>query len=291
MSHVGKSYVGTCNNYTEEHINAVLSVPCQRIICGKEVGEKKGTPHLQLAIVFKSAKRMKAVQKLLGGGWHLEPMRGKWDDQEYCGKDGDIVRMEDNSKQGARTDIVEYSLAIQGKGRKRPMSDRELIDEYPVLVAKFPRFHTFVRKVMSREAAYSEYRAISVVAYVGPPGVGKTKATTMWNYEKQCVLSINTPKQWFDDYQGQENILMHEYTGQWPLEKFLTRTDGASPRFEEIKGGQIYLTNTSWTFTSNVHPKDWYPNASDYHKQAVMRRFAKIFVWDDKSSSFINQLK
>lgn len=280
MSHVGKSFVGTCNNYTQVQIDAVKAVPCQRIVCGKEVGEQKGTPHLQLAIVFKKAKRMKAVQKLLGGHWALFPMRGSWEDQEYCCKDGNVVRMEDNSKQGARTDITEYSLALQGKGRKRPMSDREILDEYPVLVCKFPRFHNFVRKVMSREVAYSGFRPCSVVVYVGPPGVGKTKTTTMWNFEKQCVLALQQPKQWFDDYQGQESILMHEYRGQWPIAKFLTRVDPASPRYEEVKGGGIYLTNTNWTFTTNLHPSLWYTGIDPDTHSAYMRRITKIFNWD-----------
>lgn len=291
MSHVGKSFVGTRNNYDQSHIDAVLAVPCQRIVCGKEIGEQRGTPHLQLAIVFKSAKRMKAVQKLLGGGWHLEPMRGKWEDQDYCCKDGEMVRMEDNSKQGARTDITEYSLAIQGKGRKRPMSDRELIDEYPVLVCKFPRFHNFVRKVVQREAAYAGFRPCCVEVYVGPAGCGKNKQTMKWNYDEQYVLALTEPKQWFPDYQGQDSILMHEYSGQWPLARFLNLTDGNNVRCVENKGGETYLTNTKWTFTTNVHPYQWYEftekQKANTIDQAFKRRLTKIFVWD--GSKFIRE--
>ena len=287
----GKSFVGTCNNYTQVQIDAVKAVPCQRIVCGKEVGEQKGTPHLQLAIVFKNAKRMKAVQKLLGGHWALKPMHGKWEDQEYCCKDGEMIRMEDNTQQGARTDITEYSLAIQGKGRKRPATDRELIDEYPVLVCKFPRFHNFVRKVIQREGAYAGYQPLSVEVYVGAAGCGKNTKTMKWNFDEQYVLALTEPKQWFPDYQGQNSILMHEYSGQWPLARFLNLTDGNTVRCVENKGGETYLTNKKWTFTTNVHPYEWY-EFSDKQKeqtidQAFKRRITKIYVWDTKVNGFI----
>lgn len=253
-----RSFVGTCNNYTDENIAAVKAVPCKAIVCGKEIGEENGTPHLQLAIIMAKPMRFKALGKLLGGGWHIEQMKGTWEDQGYCCKDGDMVRVEDNRKQGRRNDIVAYRDAI-----KRKCSDMELIDTFPNECAKYSRFLPFVRKVMAREQAYKEFSHISVKVYWGAAGAGKNKMAKIWDFNEQYELALTQPKQWFGDYQNQGKILMNEFAGQWPLSQFLNWTDGNTSRYVEVKGEGTYLNNKEWIFTSNIDPMTWYKSTFD----------------------------
>ncbi|QNG41085.1 replication-associated protein [Antarctic virus 1_I_CPGEORsw001Ad] len=284
MSH--KSFCVTINNYTELNIERIKAIPCQRIIAGFEACPTTGTPHVQMAIVFKKPMRFKAVLNALGGGGSARQMKGTWADQEYCFKEGKVIRMEDNTKQGARTDLVAFQGAI-----KRKASDLELCEKYTTETCKYPRFIGFYRKALQREAAYAGFKPVCVSVFVGPAGCGKNKLTTKWSFEDQFVLALSEPKQWFDDYQGQDSILMHEYAGQWPLSKFLTRTDGASPRYEEVKGCGVYLNNSNWVFTTNVHPRDWYEftekQIADTIDKAFWRRITAVMVWD--GSKFVRE--
>ena len=88
---MSKSFVFTINNYNESDIQAVRGIPCQRIVAGFEVAES-GTPHIQGAIVFKRTMRCPAVGKALGGRANVHVMNGSWADQEYCVKDGAVLR-------------------------------------------------------------------------------------------------------------------------------------------------------------------------------------------------------
>ena len=95
-----------------EHLK---SIPVKRMIAGFENCPSTGRLHIQGAVIFSRSMRLKAVKTALGGVAHLEPMRGTWADQDYCLKDGDIIRSEDNSKQGQRTDLVEFRESMKRK--------------------------------------------------------------------------------------------------------------------------------------------------------------------------------
>jgi hypothetical protein len=273
-------FVGTCNNYTEEHVRLVMSVPVQRCIVSKEVGDS-GTPHLQAAFVFARSMRYTGVNKLLGGGWSIFEMEGTWADQIYCAKEGsEVIRMEDNTRQGRRTDIIGFRDAIRER-----KTDLELLEHFPNEVCKYPRFLPFVRKVLSRQAAYAGFSKLSVKIYWGAAGAGKSKFAKIWDFSKQYELGLTQPKQWFGDYQSQPSILMNEFAGQWPLSNFLKRTDGNTSRYEEVKGDGIYLTNKEWIFTSNIDPKDWYKSTFDKSpntdlEEAFNRRITEIVYFE-----------
>jgi hypothetical protein len=51
------------------------------------VGEQ-GTPHIQGAIVFNNSMRRKAFKAAIGYDGYCEKMRGAWEDQSYCFKEG-----------------------------------------------------------------------------------------------------------------------------------------------------------------------------------------------------------
>lgn len=84
----GKNWVLTYNNYTLEHLETLkrlFDLECEKWVIGEEVGEK-GTPHLQGAIIAK--KKIRPIEKFGFDCIHWEKMKGKWEDQKYCMKDG-----------------------------------------------------------------------------------------------------------------------------------------------------------------------------------------------------------
>ena len=87
------NWVMTWNNYPEEAIgllDAKLVPLCERYVFGEEVGEK-GTKHIQGAFVLKERTRQSAIYKLLGHTFYLDKMKGKWEHQNYCMKDGNYI--------------------------------------------------------------------------------------------------------------------------------------------------------------------------------------------------------
>lgn len=87
----------TLNNYTEEDIARLKSVPCLRHVCGKEKAPTTGTPHLQGYIRFKEPCRFSWWKNNFPRAYARE-IKGRRnerhadrDNEAYCSKDGEIV--------------------------------------------------------------------------------------------------------------------------------------------------------------------------------------------------------
>lgn len=84
-----RGFIGTWNNYTEEHYQFLCEFPARHKIVGKEVG-KQGTPHLQFTLYFDNQKTIQALAKKLKGKAHLEPAFNYANCMRYCKKDGNF---------------------------------------------------------------------------------------------------------------------------------------------------------------------------------------------------------
>ena len=88
-----KNWVMTFNNYPEQIFKILeenLIPLCDKYVFGKEVGEQ-GTPHIQGAFVLKSKMRQDTIWKLIGSKCYLDKMKGKWNAQKYCVKQGNEI--------------------------------------------------------------------------------------------------------------------------------------------------------------------------------------------------------
>lgn len=88
-----KNWVMTWNNYPDdvfEQLEQALCPLCIKYIFGKEIGEQ-GTPHIQGAFVLKSKMRQGTIYKLFNTTFYLDKMKGRWNDQKYCAKDGNYI--------------------------------------------------------------------------------------------------------------------------------------------------------------------------------------------------------
>lgn len=264
-----RSWVFTINNPTENDIKAVQSVPAKAIIAGSEIGESE-TPHIQGAIIFSKVMRVNAACKMLGGRAHLEKMRGDWADQSYCGKDGELIRQEDNRAQGTRNDLINFREAI-----KRKSSDIELLENNLQCVAKYPRLLSFARQAYGKVDTRIT-RDIKVYVRVGPSGTGKSHVP----YEKGAFDIASIAPEWWDGYEYESIVVMNEFTGQMPIERFLRITDKYQVQLPR-KGGFVWGYFTTMYITSNIHPAQWYPFATKSQQDAVKRRIKKIDILTD----------
>ena len=262
------------------------AVPAKRVLVGQEVGGEKGTPHLQGAIIFAHAHRMdKVVAMLKGPRWstadgypRVAPMAGKWEDQDYCAKDGVILRMEDNSHQGSRTDLGEFTAAM-----KRKAPDMELIEKHMPVLAKYPRLESRLRTAFAK-ARSREFRKVECTVYYGDGGAGKSKVA-IYNPDGTRADNYIVPKtenlKWFLDYQGEDTIVFNDFYGSCKWTRFLDLLDGHQMPLEN-KGGHCYAEWTKVIITSNKHPDDWYEKHSIYEKEFNRRITKLIYLHEDQ---------
>jgi hypothetical protein len=88
-----KRWCLTLNNYSDDEYSSLIdffsSNSSNKWIVGKERGEKKDTPHLQMYINFKDKIRFTALKKI-NERLHIEPSRGdELSNVKYCSKEGD----------------------------------------------------------------------------------------------------------------------------------------------------------------------------------------------------------
>lgn len=90
-SKINRSWCYTINNYTQDDIVALESIPCKVHICGKEVCNTTQTPHLQGYIRFEKPQRF-SWWKLHFPRAHVEMRHGSEAQAfEYCTKENNIV--------------------------------------------------------------------------------------------------------------------------------------------------------------------------------------------------------
>lgn len=261
---ISKSWVYTINNPTVKCYKYVKAVPCQRILAEDEICPTTGTPHLQGAIVWKNPMRRKAACAALGGRASLKVMGGTWADQEYCLKEGNIVRMEDNTQQGVRTDLIKFRAEVVRDPRKRALDmDGAMLQ----CVAKFPRLESRLRGELLKVST-RPFRKVDVIVHWGAAGTGKTRGP----YEEGAFVFDDYADGWWDGYDGESAILFDDFYGgiKWSL--LLRLLDGYQVRLK-IKHGFTYANWTKVYITSNKPPSEWYARLD---QEALTRRITKV---------------
>jgi hypothetical protein len=89
------------------------------------------------------------------------------------------------------------------------------------------------------------------------------------------VFTKQPSTKWWDGYRGQEVVVIEEFTGKIGVEHLLRWLDHY-PVSVEIKGSEVPLKAKRFVITSNVDPRDWYPDICQEQRDALMRRLGTI---------------
>lgn len=259
----------TIMNYTENDVKCVKSVPCKRIVSGYEIAPTTGTPHIHGSIIFAKNMRRKAVCAALGGRADVRPLKGDWADQCYCIKDGKVLRMEDNRKQGQRTDLKRFYSDISQGLPELQVAERNLS-----AYCKYQKAYSRVRALYDKKAAKA-FRKVKVTVIWGDTGKRKT-SRVLYDYgEDVCIGPSSFTPEWWDGYDGEDAILIDDFYGQIPISRMLRILDGHRLNLP-VKGGFRWAKWTKVYITSNVHPNEWYSGVPDRVRDALKRRIDKI---------------
>jgi len=284
----GRRWVFTYNNpiMTGEQFLEILKGMnhLRYIVFQKEQGEH-GTPHFQGYMEFTQPKKRQTLCHRLKA-WYMPAMGKPWQCKEYCTKEA--TRLEDpiewgtSVTQGQRVDIIGFRDAISEE-----TNARQMIEEYPLLMAKFPKFY---RLCSNLTFPHREIAEKQVILCYGPPRSGKT--TWARKQTKDYWINPIGSGKWFDGYDKQPTVIFDDYGGDGTVYRLndLLRLTHTWTETVQIKGAFVPWCPSKVIFTTNYHPSTWYSLEQDDQKryqnrevsyEALIKRFTKVLYFQD----------
>lgn len=247
-----------------------MNMDVQGIKAEYEVAPTTGTPHIQGAVWFKNKdkKSLAGVRKILPRAW-WEEMYGNWDQQDYCLKDGNVLRNEGTGpKQGARTDLQRCKRRIDEGATELELMEEEF--------GTMSRHHKFLMKYrdLKRRKLCRKWMTQGFWIW-GDTGVGKSHEVFKdFDPETTYVLEVEDGG-WWDGYQGEEKVIINEFRGQIPYAQLLDLVDKWPKKVKRrCMEPTPFLAKEVW-ITSSMPPHKIYhrQNEKDDSIRQLERRF------------------
>lgn len=246
----------------------------------RERGEL-GRLHSQGFIRFRTNMRRNAVGRFFQEhnegyqGIHLEERRGTPEEAKaYASK-------EDTRSGWGPCEVGRF---IAGAGRRSDLETvRERLDAGATQLEIATDFFGTWCRYNRAFRLYSNLRAEArtdppeVRVYNGPAGSGKSRMA--WD-EFPHLYPVPVPahrgQPWFDEYEGQEAVLIDDYLGNEYDLGFLLKLLDRYPLRVPVKCAFVTWVPKVIIITTNVHPDLWYPEASVESRRALRRRITRI---------------
>lgn len=247
-----RDYCFTLNNWTQDEYDNLLNVNRKQVsylVIGKEVGDKKETPHLQGYIRFYNAKTFDQAKKFLNNDrLHIEATKGTPSQNiAYCTKDEDYEEIGEPPKQGSRQDLQQV---------------RELISQ-----------NTSMSEIVLSSTSYQAARHAELIyKYKNLQQPKRQKRFITWIETKFIMKAMNLALKDQESYFLLQNDIHYwdAYDGQTLLviqmdedpKRMLLRLLSGLPYQLNVKGGLRWLqpTTTSITVVTRKHPFVFYDN-------------------------------
>lgn len=237
---------------------------CQWIRGQLEVGERgepdEGYVHWQILVAFRQKKSRRAVRNLFGP-FHCQLSRSEAA-AEYVWKEHTRVegtQFEFGERPFQRNSKVDWDRVWEAAKAGNLM-------EIPAHV----RLQSY-RTIRQIGSDYAEPVGMVRTCYVfwGRTGTGKSREA--WSAAGMGAYPKDPRTKFWCGYKGQSNVIIDEFCGGIDISHMLRWLD-RYPVIVEIKGGSRCLNASSYWITSNVDPRNWYPEASEEQKAALLRR-------------------
>lgn len=263
----GKCWTFTIFDYDDAHVERLKSPgDVVDLLCfQEEKSPSTGALHLQGYVRFTSKRRLPFVKAYLGSpSAHLEIAKGSpAQNLAYCTKSDSATGAisfqhgEFGAGAGRRTDLDRVVALIQeGKTLE------EINTECPSEIIKYGRGIQLSRTLQLSASAPTTFERCCIVLW-GRSGAGKS----LWarDYCQHRGLSLyskpltkSSDVQWFDGYDGEECLLLDDFTDQAVgFRELLIWLDLYKHRVQ-IKGGMAIAAWRHVIITSNEDPATWY---------------------------------
>lgn len=230
--------------------------------------------HVQGFVRWKRTKRRLGCKASLGEGTaHVEPRNGTPEQaRDYCRKQDSRVGgpWEGGAwrSQGERSDLEEVRRAIERGDPELAVASR-WFGQWCRYSQAFDRYRDML--------AVRRTSAPDVRVYWGASGCGKSRRA--WD-EFPDLYAVPVPARrsaaWFDGYSGQDAVLIDDFLGNEYDIGFLLKLLDRYPLRVPVKGSFRNWRPAVIIITSNVDPRDWYPEASVESRAALRRRITSI---------------
>lgn len=229
--------------------------------CGQcEKGTETGYEHWQFICHFQKKIRLRGVRKIFGPH-HAEPTRSE-SATSYVTKEN--TRIEGTQFEFGRKPVSRARQTDWDNIRRSAQLGK--LEEIPSDV--FVRNYTSLKKIATDHMKFEGMERQCFVFW-GDTHCGKSHRA--WQEAGLTAFpKISTTKFWCG-YQNHEHVVIDEFRGDISITHLLKWTD-KWPVCVETKHGAIPFCAKKIWITSNLHPKDWYPNLDQKTLQALLRR-------------------
>jgi len=227
----------------------------------KEVGSAGGYLHWQFVVAFSGKKSLAGVRKVLGSAVHAELSRSELANDYVCKEDtrvdGPWEWGTKPIRRNSKTDWESVWTAAQS-------GDLLAIPAQVRVVS-----YRTIRAIASDYASVPPIER-TVFVFWGTTGTGKSRRA--WDEAGLDAYSKCPRSKFWDGYQSQRHVVIDEFRGGIDVSHLLRWCDRYPVRVE-IKGSSRPLVCEKLWFTSNLDPREWYPDLDEETKSALLRRF------------------
>lgn len=216
--------------------------------------------HWQFITIFKAQVRLSAVRKLFGP-FHAEPTKSK-KAEDYVWKESTRVagtQFELGERPFKRNSSTDWASVL----RNARDGNLECIPP-DVLI----RYYGNIKRISVENAQPVGIEKVCKVFW-GKTGTGKSR--TAWEEASLLAYPKDPNSKFWDGYRGQENVVIDEFRGVIGISHLLRWLD-RYPLLVEVKGSSVVCCAKAVWITSNLHPKDWYPDLDILTVDALLRR-------------------
>lgn len=262
-----------------------------------------GNYHFQGYIEFSKAKRLNAVRALIPGA-HWETRRGSADQADhYCRKpipgcDCNLCRDSPPQLGGP------YVFGVmKGQGRRSDLAGlrasildgatvEELFDDHFALML----VHSRAAQEFKRIKTDARKWPMEVICYIGGTGTGKSRKAFTDYPDAFSVQQAKGRMTYWDDYDGQETVIVDEMYGNRFSWGFLLQLTDRHAFKVPVHHGTREFVSRRIIFTSNQHPSMWYhkmENAYPWdHTNPFKRRITqlRIFTMEGQVDELVRDL-
>lgn len=242
-----------------------LPVSCNYIKGQLEQGNDTGYLHWQVFVCFAKKVRLQSVKETFGTGIHCELTRSAAAN-EYVWKEETYV-------EGTKFELGKLPLNRNSKvdwDRVREMAKSGELDQIPPDI--FIRCYSQLVRIRVDYCVPTAIERTTTV-YYGPTGVGKSRRC--WEQAGDLAYPKDPRSKFWDGYRGQENVIIDEFRGGIDISHMLRWLD-RYPVIVEIKGSSTVLKTKKFWITSNLSPREWYPDIDEETMKALLRRMEVI---------------
>lgn len=268
------------NNYTQEEWDGIWNNPRFSYLCmSKEVGKKKGTPHIQGYLEMVRCK-FSVLKKCMTRAKFIRAKGTAEENVRYTSKEANPTWVQRGTplppkQPGARTDLKKVSTAItEGK-----LDLDTLAIESPILFCKYYKAWERCEYIHLRK----QYRnwMTEGLWFWGPTGTGKSHSAYQ-NYNPSTHYVLCTKNGWWDGYRGQPIVIINDLKpGEIDCGVMLNIVD-KWPYKVPIRGKEaVPFLARLVIVTSSMEPKDLYNSSAIYNSdkdsgEQLERRFTSI---------------